>query len=143
VIVAVVVMATTTAPTTVITVVIITVWELNVGVSSMATAPAPTTVITVVIITVWELNVGVSSRRAFGRDTMDADVDSGCGRLGFRAADCLGDGYEFFLVRTVKLLEISFGHGVCGSCIPSGGCLPFGSLLHTPSSGGVQGRGSS
>ena len=99
-------------------------------------------VVIVAIITVWELNVGVSSRCAFGRDTMDADVGSGCGIPAFREADCLGDGYELLLVRTAKLLESSLGLGLCGGCIPSGGCLPIGSLRHSPSSGRVQGRGS-
>jgi len=72
---------------------------------------------------------------------MGADVGSGCGIRAFREADCLGEVYELLLARTAKLLESSLGLGLCGSCIPSSGCLPIGSLRHSPSSGGIQGRG--
>ena len=100
-----------------------------------------TGVVIVAIITVWKLNVGISSRCAFGRDTMDADVGGGCGSLALREADCLGDGYELLLVRTAKLLESSLGVGLRGGFVASGGRLPSGSLSHSPSSGGVRGQG--
>ena len=104
-----------------------------VAVVVMTTVTVPTIVVTVVSIVVREVSDGVDRRCPNGRDTVDADAGSGRGRLGCREADCLGEVHDFLFVRTAKLLESSLG--LCG------GCFPSDSSRHSPSPGGVQGRG--
>ena len=131
-------MTTVTVPTIVVTVVSTIVRELSDGVDRRCptggdTVNAEHIVVTVVNIVIREVSDGVDRRCPNGGATVDADAGSGCGRLGCREADCLGEVHDFLLVRTTKLLEGSLG--LCG------GCLPSGSFRHSPSPGGVQGRG--